>query len=175
MENKDKYEYTYNLRHNEKPAFVNLDTGTVAVIDNKLPVYTGATVFNQKAEFFKSFSNAWEWMYYRVTPLELKVALYLAMKATPVTNSLEPLGDDSSVRELAAATDISTGKVTTVFKNLLEIGVFAKFEVVEEGKKYTRYWVLNPHLSIKSKVVKDTVVKLFENTELSKAAMLKRE
>lgn len=170
-DDKGKYEHLLKLEHDEQPAKINMRTGEITPVgeDMKLKAYTGATVFNQDAKFFKGFSDAWEWLYYRLTPLELKVVMYMAMKASPVTNSLDPLGEDSSVRELSTAVDISVGKVSIVFKKLLEIGVYGKFEVVDTAKKYTKYWVLNPHLSIKSKVVKDSVVKLFDVTELSQA------
>lgn len=171
------YNYTYKLEHDQRPAVLDVTTGDIKEIDTKHMTTrdTGASIFNQDASFFKSFSGAWEWLYYRLSPLELKVVVYLAMKAAPITNSLEPLNDDSSVRDLANVVDISKSKITVVFTKLLELGVYGKFEVVEEGKRYMKFWILNPHLAIKSKVIKDGVVKLFQGTELSKAAMTKRE
>lgn len=164
------YNKEIKLNDNELPAKINSETGEVTVIDTVSHKRNpDAVVFEPQAKFSKHYDKSWQYLYYRTSPLEYKVATFIAMKAKPFTNSLEPLNDDTSVRELAAYCDISTGKVKPTFDKLFDLGVFGKFEVVDESKNHTRYWILNPYLSVHSKAVDKGIMILFQNTELANA------
>jgi hypothetical protein len=51
-----------------------------------------------------------------------------------------------------------------VVKKLFELGVFAKFDVVEVDMEYKKYWVFNPYLSFNGRVMETSMKNLFKNT-----------
>lgn len=163
------YEETIKLHHNEVPAKINVETGIVSEIEKKtIPKGKENVVkFDPEALFSKHYNKAWEFLYYKLSPLEIKVALYLAMKAKAFTNSLEPLNDDTSVREISDLVGISVGKVKPVFERLFQLGVYGKFEIVEAKKGYTKYWVLNPFLSFNGATIQKGIVELFRGTQVA--------
>jgi len=162
---------TIVLKHNECPATMNVETGEIKVLATPKKVNNNPDLieFEPSAIFSRSYSKSWEYLYYKTNDQEFKVAQYLAFKAKAFTNSLEPLSDESTVREIAEATGISIGKVTIVFSRLFTLGVYGKWEVSELGKGRTKYWIFNPYLSFNGKRVDKNIVTLFENTAIAKA------
>ena len=171
MNRKGDYTRTIDLKHNELPAKVNAETGQIDIIGPpKKPSNNPNLIqFEPEAIFSRSYSKSWEYLYYKTNDKEYKVAQYLAFKAKAFTNSLEPLSDDSTVREIALATGISKDKVTAIFNRLFDLGVYGKWEVSEVERGRTKYWILNPYLSFNGSRIDKKIVTLFDNTEIAKA------
>ena len=64
---------------------------------------------------------------------------------------------------------VSRKKLPGILKNLFDIGVFAKFEVANIDEPYKRYWILNPYVSFKGRLVNSEIAKLFYNTHVERA------
>lgn len=171
MQKQGDYERIISLKHNECPAKMNVETGEIKLLDvpKKQNNNPDLIEFEPNAIFSRSYSKSWEFLYYKTTDKEYKVAQYLAFKAKAFTNSLEPLSDDSTVREIAEATGISKDKVTQTFARLFELGVYGKWEVNELIKGRTKYWIFNPYLSFNGKRVDKNIVTLFDKTAIAKA------
>ena len=171
---KDGYNVNLPLKHNQVAAIIDQETGDIEQVDIVPSKTKGkrtdpdVILFEPHALFTKNFPVGWKWLYFNTKPLEYKAASYLAMKAQPVTNSLKPLGDSSTVREIANELNISTGKVKYLVDRLFELGVFAKFEVINANKEHTKYWVFNPYLMFTGKYLKVSVWELFKDTTIAK-------
>lgn len=177
-DNKQVYEHTVALDHNEGLAKIDMNTGMITDLSDNSNTQTSKhddmIVFEPDAVFCKTYNASWEWLYYQTTPLEYKVASFLTNKAHSITNSLKPLSDDVTVRDLAYQLNISKSKVGPVINKLFELGVFGKFEVVDAKKQYTKYWILNPYLSFKGRVIKKAIWEMFRNTEIAKVFYAKK-
>lgn len=156
---------------NKVLATVDTDTGEVDImkLETRSNNNNNLIAFEPDAIFSRSYSKSWNYLYYRTTALEYRVAHHLATKAKAFTNSLEPLNDKSTVREIAEAVDISTGKVTIIFERLFNLGVYGRFEVSEQDRGRVQYWILNPYLSFNGKRISKDIVSLFDRTEIAKA------
>ena len=170
---KKGYNVTLDVAHNEQVATVNTETGEVNVIDTKQQrkTYKGdpeVVLFEPDALFSKTFPVGWKWLYFNTKPVEYKVASYLALKAQPVTNSLKPLGDDMTIRDIANELGIGVGSVKYVIDRLFQLGVFGKFEVVNSKREHTKYWVFNPYLMFTGRYLKASVWELFKDTTIAK-------
>lgn len=165
------YERTIKLQDNEVAGKVNSETGEVTLVgDPKKPNNNKDLIsFEPDAIFSRCYNKSWDYLYYKTTPLEFSVAKFLAIKAKAFTNSLDPLSDESTIREVSKHVNISTGKVKDVFERLFLLGVYGKWEVSEIGKGRTKYWILNPYLSFNGKKIDKSIVTLFEKTEIAKA------
>lgn len=164
------YEQIIKLHHNEVPAKVNLETGEIKqVIQTKRKLPQGKTIFEPDASFYKSYTKSWIYLDKVLKPHEYKAAHRLAMKAKAFTNSLEPLNDDTLVSTLVEELGVGKNQVKQVLEKLFDLGVYGRFEVAEPGKKYTKYWLLNPYLSFNGKVIDVAIADLFKNTLVAKA------
>lgn len=176
---KTGYDATISLTDNEIPGKINKETGEFTEAEmSKDNIQSGKHSdlihFEPDAIFAKTFPAGWNWLYSATTPLEYKVACHLANKAHPYTNSLKPLGDDVTVRELAYILQISKSHAQMVIKKLFELGVFGKFEV-HADKEYKKYWVFNPYLTFRGKYLQQTVFDLFKDTTIAKVYRAQKE
>jgi hypothetical protein len=167
-----KYDYSYQLelKHNEIPAIHNVETGEVTPIvpiEYEKKKAKTTELFEPNARFQKNYIKSWNYLHDRLSALEFKVAHFLSQKAAPVTNSLAPLNDDTTVRDLAEEFSISTGKVKVVFEKLFKEGVYAKFELYQRGHEFTRYWILNPYLSFNGREIHLKTLELFRETDIA--------
>lgn len=164
------YTETIKLKDNEKPAKVNVETGEVRVLEHKsnnIPM--GKEIFEPKAVFRKDYTISWQFLKANLTHVELSAALSLAMMAKMNSNSLEPINDDAVVRDLSEILGISINRVTKVVIRLFELGVFARFQVYDPSKPYTKYWLLNPYLSFSGKLIGSDITELFSGTYIALA------
>lgn len=169
---KTGYDLSVPMLDNEVLQKLNKETGEVE--DIELPVANKQTgkhsdlmIFEPDGLFVKEYSPGWDWLYLHTTALEYKVAGYLSHRAHPVTNSLKPLSDGTTQRELAAILRISLGKVSVTINRLFELGVFGKFEV-HADKEYKKYWLFNPYLTFRGKYLHQSVWELFKDTNIAK-------
>lgn len=163
------YNQTIKLKHNEKPAKVNIETGEVVEIatrKNNIP--QGKQLFGkEEIGWSKSFNASWEFLDEVLTDLEFRVVNRLCRMAKANTNSLEPLDDETTSVELSEYFKIDRRKSKKLFKKLYELGVYGRFSVKKEDIPYTNYWVLNPYLTFQGSTIQSDIASLFKGTRLT--------
>lgn len=168
---KQGYKKEVSLYHNETLIAVDQETGEMRDVStnrrNNIP--DGSMLFGDKAIFRKDYQNSWFFLKEVLTPIEYKAAHTLAMMAKANTNSLEPLSDESTLRELMSVLDMSINKVKPIMNKLFDLGVYGKFEVYKPERPYTRNWIFNPYLSFAGRLIKSDIAKLFVGTHCEKA------
>lgn len=167
---KQKYRKEVSIYHNESLMAVNVETGEYRDISarrNNIP--ESSMVFEKDAIFRKDYQNSWFFLRGVLTPIEYKAAHTLAMMARANTNSLEPLNDDSTLKEVMSVLDMSINKVKPIMQRLFDLGVYGKFEVYKPERPYTKSWIFNPYLSFAGRIIKSDIAKLFTGTHCEKA------
>ena len=167
---KSMYSKEVKLHHNEEVMFVNIETGELREAPKKINnIPRGSNVFESKALFKKDYQNTWFFLKGVLTPIEYKAAHTLTMMAKSNTGSLEPISDESTIRQLMEVLDVSKNKVKPIMDRLFEFGVYGKFEAYKPERPYTKYWIINPYLSFSGKIIKSDIQELFEGTHCEKA------
>lgn len=157
------YSVTVGLRHDEVAAKVNSVTGEVSVVSRGNKVPEGFELADM-GKFFRNYPDTWKYLEKRMTNLEFAVACRLGLLAKAYTNSLMPLGDESTLVELSRVMGVGVNKVKSVSEKLFKMGVYAKFEVSEVDCEYKKYWVFNPYLSFNGRLIDTGMKNLFRNT-----------
>lgn len=114
-------------------------------------------------------AQTWAFLNGVLTPIEYKAAHTLAMMAKSNTGSLEPLSDESTLKELMSTLDMSINKVRPIMNKLFELGVYGKFEAYKPERPYTKHWIFNPYLSFSGRIIKSDIKELFNGTHCEKA------
>lgn len=167
---KQRYKREVSLYHNETLMAVDSETGEIRdIVHRKNNIPDDSMVFENKAIFRKDYPNTWFFLKGVLTPIEYKAAHTLAMMAKANTNSLEPLSDESTLKELMSVLDMSINKVKPIMNKLFDLGVYGKFEVYKPERPYTKNWIFNPYLSFAGKIIKSDIAKLFIGTHCEKA------
>jgi len=167
---RQRYTATIPLYHNEEAAAINLETGVLRTIPKKVNnIPEDKEIFEPQGIFKKDYTNSWKFLDKHLSPLEYKAAHTLAMMAKANTNSLEPLNDETTLRELMEILNVSINKVKPILEKLFDFGVYGKFQVKEAHIPYTKYWVFNPYLSFSGKIIGSDISNLFKNTHCAKA------
>lgn len=166
-----KYKRTINLGHNELPATINQDTGEITEIrkkPNNVPDHKEVHMVDGK--FTKNYVNSWKFLSRELTHTEMFACTRLILLAKAYTNSLEPLNDETVLRELVSKLGVSKNKMKAVLKKLFILGVYAKFEAVKPHLEYTKYWILNPYLAFNGKLINSDIKDLFRGTQVEMAS-----
>lgn len=163
--------YTRNLsfRDNEVPAKINLETGELIEIRNtfnSLP--DGKEMWLKNEKFSKMFNYSWKYLVKTLGSDEIKVLVVMTLLAQPNTNSMPPLNEEVSMLQMEEYFNVSRKKLPQIFKNLFDIGVFAKFEVATEEEFYKKYWILNPYIAFKGRLINSDISKLFYGTRIER-------
>lgn len=166
------YDYTteVRLKHNEKAAVVNMETEEVTLVKerpNNIP--KGKEVFQPEGIFRKDYTNSWKFLQRELSPLELSAAMALALMAKANTNSLEPVNDETGVRELSERINVSVNKVKSVLQKLYDLGVYGRFSVAKIDAPFKKFWILNPYLSFSGRLIHSDIAELFDDTHIQKA------
>lgn len=163
------YEKVVKLKHNQIPARIDIDTGEVKALKSReLPEkYKDTELWEPEKTFRKVYNSGWVFLQKVLTPIQLKAALYLSLKAAPYSNSLEPLSDETTYKELSELTGIGINQVSKTFKTLFSFGVYAKMRIVENSQE-KEYWVFNPYLSFNGRRIEKGLMDLFKNTDIAK-------
>ena len=161
------YSKTIKLKDNESLAKINQETGEVTVVGNRannIPDgkskldYTNFSIINN--EMLKVLLA-------ECSSTEIKVILHLIYLSNFNNNSLQPLNDDTSTRELASIFGIDHKTVKKIFSNLKYLGVYLQLNITEvDGQK--EYWILNPYISWKGKLKYDSLFETFRLTRIVK-------
>ncbi len=159
------YEKTIQLKHNEAPAKINVETGEV----KRLGQARGKSnpdfqKFDLMPVYHRLNPVAWSLLASLTTDSELKCAYKLAHIARAYTNSLVPLNDESTLLELSEALGINRNIVERHVDRLFKLGVIGKFEVYNDKEVHTKYWVFNPYLAFNGDKIRRDVVTLFDGT-----------
>lgn len=164
------YQKTVNLNQDETLLKLNHETGEVVEVKDKANnIPQGKEIFEPNALFRKDYTNSWKFLQKNLTPLQMSAAMALALMAKANTNSLEPINDETGVRELSEKLNVSVNKVTSVLKKLYELGVYGKFAVAEIDAPFKKFWILNPYLSFSGKLINSDIADLFAKTHIYKA------
>jgi hypothetical protein len=169
-----KYTKQVSVFHDEHIYAVNADTGemrSITEMDNNrwdnIPKDT--QVFEKSAPFIKFYPKTWFFLKGVLSPIELSAVLSLGMMSKANTCSLEPLGDDSTLKELMAVLGVSINKVKPILDKLFDLGVFGRFEVHIPDKPYTKNWILSPYIFFTGKTIKSDISDLFIGTHCERA------
>lgn len=163
------YTQELKLENYQKAAVVDVDTGEVTIVNkrkNNIP--EGKHLHLPDEEFKKTYVKGWEFLKKVLTPLEYRVAHEMSLMAKAYTNSLEPLGEHTTVNHLSETFSVDRRKMSKLIDKLFQFGVFAKFEAVKPDLPYTKYWVFNPYLSFSGKLIKSDIALLFVGTIIEK-------
>jgi hypothetical protein len=166
---KHDYEVVVKLNHNETPHKLNMETGELIEVKsrrNNIP--EGKELFEPNAKFVKCYYNTWQFMSRYLSSSELGIVIAMVTMADANNCSLKPLDDKTTVAELMDYFDISEKKVKSTFDKLHRLGVYGRFDVSEENKPYTKYWILNPYIAFNGKIIESDISRLFTGTSVFK-------
>ena len=161
--------YTTNLRlkHNEIPAKVDIDTGEVLTINRRPNNFPDGKSKLDYDNFSIINNNMLRVLFDECNGNELKVILHMVYMSEFGNNSLKPLGDELSYRELGKIFNIDDKTIKTILGKLKYLGVYLQLNITEvDGAK--EYWVLNPYISWKGKLKTDSLFITFANTRIVK-------
>lgn len=137
------------------------------IANSNLPI--GKEVWLPGAEFQKRYPQSWKWLRQNTTDLEYRAAVALSEMAKAYTNSLEPLNDATIIPDLVQILGIGKNMIPITLHKLWKLGVYAKFEVYDKSKPYTKYWILNPFLSYNGSLIDSDIARLFKGTYIAMA------
>lgn len=164
------YTQEVKLADNESVMKVNKETGEIKeVIKRPNNIPEGKELFEPDALFKKDYTKSWKFLQKHLTPLEMSASMALALMAKANTNSLEPINDETGVREISKRINVSVNKVTSVLKKLYDLGVYAKFSVSKIDMPFKKFWILNPYLSFSGKLIHSDIAELFIDTHIERA------
>lgn len=160
------YTQPIKLQDDEQAAKINKDTGEITLIPkrpNNIPVgkskldYEDFGMINLKMlPILKKL----------LSHTEISIVVSMIMRAKYNSNSLAPLNNETSIRELAETFNISRPIVEKTFKKLFDLGVYAQLKIAtNEGNEF---WILNPYIYWKGKLKDDSIFIHFYNTTISK-------
>jgi reverse gyrase len=166
------YTQTIKLKDNELPAKINVETGEVKEVNHKknnIPEgksklgYDNFSITNNKMAMIleKHCSNE-----------ELGIIYKMISKSEFNTNSLNPLTDDTSIRDLANEFNVGKNKVIKIFSKLFELGVYAQISIANDINYGKPYWILNPYISWKGNLINSDIKRHFISTKIVKELFL---
>lgn len=161
------YTQQLNLKDNEIPAKINLETGELTEVKAKSSfIPDGYSRLNYKhfgmlnLDVTKKLENYF-------TNTELSVIFKMISRCDFNSNSLKPLNDDMSLRDLADEFGISKSSVPKVFSKLFSMGVYATFRITEDQEEQL-YWILNPYIFWRGRLRNDAIFNHFNKTDIAK-------
>lgn len=161
------YTTELKLNHNEVPAKINVETGEILTINkrpNNIPEGKSKLDYNNFSIINNDMLRV---LFNECNGNELKVILHMVYMSEFATNSLKPLGDELSYRELGKIFTIDDKTIKTILNRLKYLGVYLQLNITEvDGAK--EYWVLNPYISWKGKLKNDSLFHTFANTRIVK-------
>ena len=159
------YTKTISLKDNESAAKVDKETGDIKIytsIINSIPI--DKELWLKSHTFSKMFTHSWKFLSKKLNSDELKVLVIMVTMANHGTNSMPPLNDSVSMRRLEEHFGIRREKMPKILDNLYRIGCYGKFKVATVEEPYKQYWILNPYISFKGKIIPKDIARLFNGT-----------
>lgn len=162
------YKKTVTLNHNESVLKVNKETGEIKeipYINNNLPEGKSLDSLGNFTKLNVSLINRLKDSKLLTTE-EVGIVCYMSAIAEFGTNSLKPLSNDSTVRELSSEFGIGINRVTKVFEKLFILGVYMQIRIHSGDLK--EYWVLNPNISWKGRIKSDSLFEHFKDCTITR-------
>lgn len=160
------YRQNIKLEDNEQAFKVNVETGDIKELPyrkNNIPENYSRLKYKKFGiqnidviKLEKYFSN-----------VEFSIIYKMTLRTEFKTNSLCPLNDDTSIRTLSKEFSISVNSVNKIFSKLFKLGVYAQFSISEDSES-KEYWILNPFIFWRGKLVNDSIFEHFKNTDITK-------
>ena len=165
MQKNYDYEVHLGLLHNEIPAKIDLNTGEVKQIHKKVrPKLKEGTRLSMQDNFAKVNCRLLPFFNDVFNNNEIKIIYDMIQMTEFETNALKPLNNDSTIKELSERFNIGKNQVKKYFDNLFRQGVYLQIKVHTDEKK--EYWVLNPLIAFKGKLIKESIINFFDNTKI---------
>lgn len=159
------YTQTIKLKDNELPAKINVETGEVKEVDHKKNNIPEGKSKLDYDNFSIINNDMLKVLFKECNSSEIKVVLHMIYLSEFNTNSLNPLNDETSHRELGKIFNLDHKTIKTIFTHLKELGVYLQLNITEvDGFK--EYWILNPYISWKGKLKSDSLFLTFANTKI---------
>jgi hypothetical protein len=155
------------LNHDEIPAAVNKESGEIRLVHrpkNNLPKDKTKLDYDEFGMLNLDVTRRLK-KYFNQT--EIYVIFEMINRAEFGTNSLRPLNDDLSARQLAEEFSVNKNKIMSVLSKLFEMGVYAQFKVSENATA-KEYWILNPYIFWRGRIKTDSIFKYFAQTDIAK-------
>jgi hypothetical protein len=160
------YNTTLKLKNNEIAAKVNAETGEVTTFETK-PSNVPEGMSRLKYTDFSIVNNETTKKLAAILDNEEMGVIYYMISISDFnSNSLNPLSDELSLREKANILRISKDRVKRITDKLFRLGVYLSIRVYEDQEK--EYWVLNPNISWRGRLVKDSIFVHFQNCAITK-------
>jgi hypothetical protein len=183
------YTKEVKLRDDEVAAKINTRTGEIFEVKsrpNNIP--DNKEVFFPEGYFHKSYDHAWNYLLEVLKPVELKIVVQMCQIASVRSNSLQPLNNETTILSLSKKFDIPRNNVNKIFNKLYGHGVYAEFNFAQAplsfdindtstfNDKYIsqKYWVLNPYIAFKGKIIDIGIADLFKETKITKYVLDKQ-
>jgi len=161
------YTQTATLKDHESLAVLDKTTGEIREVGKRAShIPDGMSLFSY-AEFSKMNNKAVSFLSRILTNEELGVVFRLIEKADYGTNSLLPLNDEMSMRELEGQLKVHRAKLRKILDKLFELGVYAHVRV--RNGEVSEYWILNPFIVWRGKVIENSIRYYFCDTVIAKA------
>jgi hypothetical protein len=156
---------TIALKHNEVPAKVNLETGEIITLEGLKNVLPDGKSISTQHNFAKVNNYVLNRLIdSKLEDIEVKILAKMISLSSFGTNALLPFNDESTNLELAEAFKISRNRVNKSFKKLYDLGVFAHVNIARSD--VSEFWILNPYISWKGKMIDDSIFVFFKNTDV---------
>lgn len=176
-------EVNVRVKHNEIIQFVNPDTGKVRTMPNRVNNLPSSKEMHfPGGRFVKFYEESMDYMLKVFKPTELKIVIQMMQMASFNSNSMKPLNDDTSIKELSDTFGIHRNNIKKLLAKLFSHGIYAEFDFAkaplsfdpsdpttfDDESKACKYWVLNPFVSFKGKTISSALVDLFSESKLTK-------
>jgi hypothetical protein len=160
------YEQTVKLPHNKRLVSVDVETGDMQDIPKRMNNILKGKRLVKQTNFSKVNINAISLLKDKLSNIELGIVFQMIGIAEYNTNSLKPLNNDTTVRELSERFGVGVNQVKKNFKNLFDLGVYAQLSIARDDGN--EFWILNPYISFKGKTAEDSLFDNFQNTQITK-------
>ncbi len=163
------YEQLVKANHNEVVSLTNVETGEIREVKKKLnKIPKGKSKLDYKRYHISNDFFAHTMLSNNVlTNEDLGVITHMSSMAEINTNSLRPLTDETTMRELAERFFLDRRRVDKIFKKLFTLGVYMQMNYFSDSEqREVTYWVLNPYISWKGNLKTDSIFAAFADTTI---------
>jgi hypothetical protein len=163
------YTKEIKLNDNEIAGRINVETGEITPLGarpNNLP--------KDKSKLkYDSFSivniNTQKLLQSLFNHEEYSIINYMISLAEINTNSLDPINDNTTIKELSEIFKINRNKTAKIMHKLYTHGVYLQINYYSYARKReVKYWVLNPNICWRGRLVNDSIFNHFKDTLISK-------
>ncbi len=162
---KKDYEQVVKLHHDEKAVKVNVVTGELVEITKRVNnIPKGKRIVKQE-DFTKVNNRVIPFLKKNLSHEELSIVFQMIGMAEFNTNSLKPLNNETTIKDLTEQFGVGKNQVSKYFKRLFDLGVYAQFKIAKDGEK--EFWILNPYISFKGRTAEDSLFDNFKGTKIA--------